>query len=88
MDIKNNHVGIAAVVAIISVTAGMGIAWGTYSNRMEQIEANIVSQQKQLAEQGRDIQQNQRAIDRNDVQYTEILRRLGVIESAVKQETR
>lgn len=87
MDIKNNHVGIAAVVAIISVTAGIGIAWGTYSNRMQQIEANIVAQQKQLSEQGRDIQLNQRAIDRNDVQYTEILRRLGVIESAVKQET-
>lgn len=88
MDIKNNHVGIAAVVGGISAIAGMGIAWGTYSNRMQQMENQLSGQQKQISEQGHDIALNQRAIDRNDVQYTEILRRLGVIESAVKQEIR
>lgn len=78
MELKDLRIGVLALVAIVPATVGVGATWGVYSFRLNDAETKIREQQQEVYRQGR-------VVDRVELQYTEIIRRLNRIEGAVNR---
>ena len=79
MDIQNTRVSLSVLAVVVASTASAGITWGVYSTRMAQIE-------REQSEQRKEVRKHEVVLTRVEVQYTEIIRRLGNIESAIKAD--
>lgn len=72
------RVGASLAVALVSAVAGMGTAWGVYSGKLTTLE-------QQAQEERRINQEQQIALTRIEVQYTEIIRRLDRIDTNTRR---
>jgi hypothetical protein len=67
--------GVATLVAVLSATIGAGVAWGTYSSRLNTMEANL-----------KVVEQQQQSLLEIQSQYRVIIYRLDRIEGLARSK--